>query len=141
MIAVDTNVLVYAATAGPYRDACARVVEAIAHGVDARTSTAVLEEAWHVELSGRAGDLTGLAANAYTLFTPLLAVTDEIVDAALRLRAHRLGANDRIHVATCARNDLDAILTADTDFDDVRGLRRIDPLDTRAVERLLRAGG
>jgi len=134
---VDTNVVVYAATDGPYREPCLRVLEATARGAEARTSTAVLEEAWHVELSGRARDLTGLAANAYTVFTPLLAVTDDVVDAALRLRAAGIGANDRIHVATCALNGIDVIVSADTGFDSVRGIRRIDPLDARALKRLL----
>ena len=134
---VDTNVVVYAATDGPYRDACLRVLEAAARGAEARTSTAVLEEAWHVELSGRVGGLAGLAASAYTLFTPLLAVTDQIVDAALRLKASGIGANDRIHVATCALNGIDTIVSADAGFDGVRGVRRVDPLDARALARLL----
>ena len=134
---VDTNVVVYAATDGPYREAGLRVLEAAAHGAEARTSTAVLEEAWHVELSGRAGDLAGLAANAYTVFTPLLAVTDEIVDAALHLKAAGIGANGRIHVATCALNGIDTIVSADTGFDSVRGIRRVDPLDARVVQRVL----
>lgn len=134
---VDTNVVVYAATDGPYRESCLRILDATARGAEARTSTAVLEEAWRVELSGRAGDLAGLSANAYSVFTPLLAVTDEIVDAALRLRAAGIGANDRIHVATCALNGIDTIVSADTGFDGVRGIRRIDPLDARPLARLL----
>ena len=137
---VDTNVVVYAATAGPYREASLRILDAVARGAEARSSTAVLEEAWHVELSGRAGDVTGLAANAYALFTPLLAVTDAIVAAALRLRAPAIGANDRIHVATCAQNGIETIVTADAAFDTVRGLRRVDPLDGRALGRLLGFG-
>jgi predicted nucleic acid-binding protein len=135
---VDTNVVVYAATEGPYRDACLRILDAVARGAEARTSTAVVEEAWHIELSGRAGDLDGLARSAYALFTPLLAVTDEGVSAALALRAPAIGANDRLHVATCALNGIDTIVSADTGFDDVRGIRRVDPLDGHAVDRLLR---
>lgn len=134
---VDTNVVVYAATDGPYRESCLRILAAAAQGAEARTSTVVLEEAWHVELSGRAGDLTGLAANAYTVFTPLLAVTDEVVDAALRLDAAGLGANDRIHAATCALNGIDVIVSADAGFDRLRSIRRIDPLDGRRLGRLL----
>lgn len=134
---VDTNVIVYAATEGPYREACLRILEAVARGAEARTSTAVIEEAWHVELSGRAGDLAGLTESASSLLTPLLAVTDEIVAAALVLRAPRIGANDRIHVATCALNGIDTIVTADAAFDSVRGIRRADPLDERAIDLLL----
>ena len=136
---VDTNVVVYAAIEGPYREPCLRILDAISRGAEARTSTAVIEEVWHIELSGRAGDLAGLAVNAYTLFTPLLAVTDDVVDTALRLRPTGIGANDRIHVAACALNGIDTIVTADEGFERVRGIRRVDPLDGRALARLLAA--
>ena len=135
---VDANVIVYAATEGPYREPCVEILQAIAEGrAVGRTSTAVIEEVWHVELSGKAGDISGLADNAYTLFAPLLAVDHEIVGAALALPTSELGTNDRIHAATCALSGIDTIVTADADFNDVRGLRRIDPLDERALRRLL----
>jgi predicted nucleic acid-binding protein len=135
---VDANVIVYAATGGPYRDPCIEILSAVADGRAAgRTSTAVLEEVWHVELSGKAGDIAGLAESAYTLFAPLLAVDHETVGAALALSAPSLGANDRLHVATCALNDIESIVTADSDFGAVRGIRRVDPLDDRALRRLL----
>ena len=135
---VDANVIVYAATEGPYRESCVEILQAIAEGsAVGRTSTAVIEEVWHVELSGKAGDISGLADNAYTLFAPLLAVDHEIVGAALALPPSALGTNDRIHVATCALSEIDTIVTADADFNDVRGIRRVDPLDGRALRRLL----
>jgi len=135
---VDANVIVYAATRGRYHESCVEILRAISEGKAAgRTSTAVIEEVWQVELSGKAGDLSGLAENAHTLFAPLLAVDHEIVGAALGLPPSALGANDRIHVATSVLNDIDAIVTADTDFDGVRGVRRIDPLDQQALRRLL----
>lgn len=134
---VDANVVVYTATAGPMQSACAEVMDAIGEGAEGRTSTAGLEEVWHLELSGRLGEVAGLTRAAYAAFTPLLAVTDEIVARALSLDAPDLGANDCIHVATCLENGIDAIVTADTDFDGIRGLRRIDPLDSRALSRLL----
>ena len=135
---VDANVIVYAATDGPYHESCVEILFAVSEGkVVGRTSTAVLEEVWHVELSGKAGDISGLADNAYTLFAPLLAVDHEIVGAALALPPSVLGANDRIHVATCALGEIETIVTADADFNDVRGIRRVDPLDRRALRRLL----
>jgi predicted nucleic acid-binding protein len=139
---IDANVVVYAAADGPYREACLAILRAIAAGqADGRASTAVLEEVWHVELSGRAGDLRGLARASYELFTPLLPVGDGVFAAALALPESALGANDRIHAATCAQNEIAEIVTADADFDDaVAGLRRVDPLDRPAVERLLGGG-
>jgi len=137
---VDANVIVYAATEGPYHESCVEILQAIAEGsAVARTSTAVIEEVWHVELSGKAGDISGLAGNAYTLFAPLLAVDHEIVGAALALPTSALGATDRIHVATCALSGIDTIVTADADFHDLRGIRRVDPLDEQALRGILRA--
>ena len=136
---VDANVLIYSAVDSEYREACLEVLEAIARGdLQGRTSTAVLEEVWYVEGSGRAGKLDGLAERAYTLLTPLLAVTDEAFRIALSLAAPNLGPNDRLHVGTCIAHDIDVVLTADQGFDGVRGIRRTDPLDSRARRRLLR---
>ena len=135
---VDANIIVYAAIPSEYRAACLEVLAAVAAGrADGKISTAVLEEVWHLELSGRVGSLRGLADRAYRAFAPLLPVTDDIVARALRLDARGLGSNDRIHVATAVANGIETILSADTDFDRVRAIRRVDPLEKRAVTRLL----
>lgn len=134
---VDANVAVYAGSDGPYTEPCREILIAVARGAGGRTSTATLEELWHLELSGRAGRLDGLTRQVYELFTPLLAVTDAIVAAALDLHAPSIGASDRIHVATCLANDIDTIVTADRSFDGVPDIRRVDPLDERAVRSLL----
>jgi len=135
---VDANVIVYAAIPSRYREPCLEVLAAIAAGkADGKVSTAVFEEVWHLELSGRVGPIRGLAERAYRAFTPLLPVTDDIVARALRLDAKRLGSNDRIHVATALANGIATIVSADSDFDQVRAIRRVDPLDDRAITRLL----
>ncbi|MGI9020557.1 MAG: type II toxin-antitoxin system VapC family toxin [Solirubrobacterales bacterium] len=135
---VDTNVVIYSAVESAHREPCRQILTAIARGeAEGRTSVAVLEEVWHVELSGKAGDIGGLAAHALELFTPLLGVTDEIFRAALSLDGAPIGANDRIHVATCAENDIATIVTADAGFDSVGALSRVDPLDEPALKDLL----
>ena len=135
---VDANVIVYAATEGEYRSSCLRILEAVADGdVDGRTSPAVLEEVWYVERSGRAGLLDGLAARAYEVFTPLLPVTDEAFRVALSVLKRQLGPADRLHVGTCRSSGIDTIVTADSGFGGLRGLRRVDPLDHAAIRRLL----
>ena len=135
---VDANVIVYAATDGPYREPCVRVLEAVAAGAaSGRTSPAVLEEVWHVERSGRAGLIGGLTAHAYTVFTPLLDVTDEAFRLAMSLRADQLGPADRVHVGTCQAHAIDTVVTADAGFGGIRGLRRVDPLDASALRRAL----
>lgn len=135
---VDANVVFYSAVESGFRAPCLEIVRAVAGGeVEGRMSTAALEEVWHIELSGRAGDLAGLTRRAYAVFTPLLAVTDEIVQLALSFDAAPLGANDRIHAATCLNHGIETIVSADPGFDGFRGLRRVDPLDTRTLKRLL----
>jgi predicted nucleic acid-binding protein len=135
---VDANAIVYAATDGPYRDPCLRILEAVAAGdADGRTSAAVLEEVWYVERSGRAGAIDGLAAHAYTVFTPLLPVTDEAFALALSLRAKDLGPADRLHAGTCLDHAIDVVVSADTGFARSPGIHRVDPLDARALERIL----
>lgn len=135
---VDSNVIVYAAAGtGSYAGPCGEAIAAVARGAEGRTSTAVLEEVWHLELSGRVGRVAGLAARALTVFSPTLAVTEEVLRAALELDAPGLGANDRVHAATCIVNGIDSIVTADGGFDSVAGLRRVDPLDGRALSALV----
>ena len=133
---VDTSVIVYAVADVAFRDACRTVLEHAMAG-DGRTSTAVIEEVWHLELRQRPAGLDGLAARTVDALTPLLAVTDAIVRRALALPPSRLGANDRIHVATCLEHDLDTIVTVDEGFDGIHGLRRVDPRDHDAIRRLL----
>jgi uncharacterized protein len=142
MFFVDANVVIYSAVDGPFREPCLEVLTAIARGeAEGRTSTAVLEEVWHIERSGRAGRLDGLAEHAYTLMTPLLSVTDEAFRLALSVDAPALGANDLLHVGTCLEHAIDVVLTADAGFDSAAAVRRIDPLDARARARLLAPDG
>lgn len=138
---VDANVLIYSAVSSDFREPCLEVLEAIARGqADGRTSAAVLEEVWHIERSGRAGNLEGLARRAYTLMTPLLPVDDDAFRLALALEASELGTNDRLHVGTCMSHGIEIVLSADEGFDSVREVRRIDPLNSRARRRLLAPG-
>lgn len=137
---VDANVIVYAQLAGPHREACLALLEAVARGdADGRTSPAALEEVWHLELGRRVGDLTGLTERAYMIFSPLLAVTDEAFRMAVSIGATlpTLGANDRLHAGTCRAHGIGVIASADRDFDGLPELRRIDPGDPRAWRSLM----
>ena len=135
---VDTNVIIYAAVPGSAGGACSAVLAAISRGnAEGRTSAAVLEEVWHLELSGKAGEIAGLTEATYELFSPLLSITDDIVAKALASPSYGLGANDRIHVATCTDAGIATMLTADRGFERVTTLTRVDPLDDRELERLI----
>jgi uncharacterized protein len=136
---VDANVVVYSGVRdSPYREPCLEIMAAITRGeVDGRTSTAALEEVWHLELSDRVRELDGLTARAYAILAPLLPVSDEAFRRALGLDAPALGANDRLHIATCLTHGIDLVISADRGFDSVPEVRRIDPLDGPARAALL----
>lgn len=135
---VDANPIIYSATEGAAGESCLRVLEAVAAGeADGRTSPAVLEEVWHVGLRHYEGRLDGLAERALTIFSPLLPVTENAFEQALRIDVASLGANDRLHLGTCAVEGIETILTADRAFDEVPSIRRVDPLDDEAVSHLL----
>ena len=136
---VDANIIIYSAVICPQRQISLQVLQAIAEGeAGGRTSTSVLEEVWYIELSGKAGNLAGLTQHAYSLFSPLLPVTDQAFSLALSLAAPTaLGTNDRLHVGTCLSNGIGIILSADTTFDGIKGVRRVDPLDASGCRQLL----
>lgn len=136
---VDTNVIIYSAVDCPQQQASVDILEAIINGAaDGHTSTAVLEEVWHLELSRKVQLIEGLTERAHRIFAPLLAVTNDAFQVALAIKDSRLGANDRLHVGVCATNGIATICTADSGFDDVAGLSRVDPTDPQALSRLRR---
>jgi predicted nucleic acid-binding protein len=140
---VDTNVFIYAvAEDSPYQAGAIETVEALGAGRAPRavTSVTVIEELWHQELRGRIPGLDGAADSVFTLMRPVLSVTEEILAAAFELKVHGLGANDRVHVATCHASGIDTILTADRAFDLAPGIRRVDPADLPEVRMLLARG-
>jgi predicted nucleic acid-binding protein len=135
---VDANVVVYSAVACPHQQACREILRAVANGTaEGGMSTAALEEVWHLELSGRIGQVAGLTRNAYGIFAPLLPVTDSAFLHALGLSGAQIGPNDRLHVGTCSVHGIGVICSADAGFDSVPGLRRVDPLDQEARGRML----
>lgn len=133
---VDANVLVYAVAGDELGKRCRAILAAVAGGeLDGVTSTAVLEEVWHLELSGRIENLSGQAARALSLFAPPLPITAATFARALAIDAPQmLGANDRIHVATCLEHGIASILSGDRGFDEIALIERIDPLDRRFAE-------
>jgi len=134
---VDANVVLYSAVDSKYRSACEAILAGVMEGrMDGKMSPAILEEVWHLELSGRIGAISGLTAAAFRLFRPLLVVTDGVIERALALGVSGLGANDRIHAATAMHYGIQTILTADAGFEAVPGIRRVDPLDAAARSRL-----
>ena len=132
--------IVYASVEDPRRAGALQILRAVGMGEAAGTSSpAVIEEVWHLEISGGVPGLVGLARRAQIILRPLLTVDDETLDLAFDLAPSddvKLGANDRVHAATCLRYGIETIVSADRAFDAVEGLERIDPLDADALSDL-----
>jgi predicted nucleic acid-binding protein len=48
----------------------------------------------------------------------------------------RLGPADAIHVATALAHGIETVISADSDFDAVAGIERVDPLDAARLAAL-----
>ena len=141
MIVLDTTVLVYAVGDDHrLRDPARAVVESVEDGsVQATTTVEVVQEFAHVRARRRSrGDAAGLARSYADLFAPLITVDVDDLLAGLRLfsREGGLGMFDAVLASTAMRRGAHALVSADSGFAHVRGLRHLDPGDPDFVESL-----
>lgn len=137
-VALDTNVLLYAVGGeSPHREPCRRLVQLIAEGeLVAECSVDLVQEYLHVR-ARRTGD-RGLAVTEARGLLDLLVVhavePDDAARAVDLFHAHpRLDARDAVHAASCLARGVEAIVSADSAFDDVLGLRRLDAIEAVAL--------
>lgn len=134
---IDTAVPMYAAGGNhPLRDPCLRILTLIKQGeLDAVTSIEVVQEIAHRFLSVRRPEIaTRLATDVLDLFAPVLPVTHALMRRLPDLISlyPSLDARDLVHVATCLHEGITEIISPDRGFDQVAGLRRIDPTEFAA---------
>lgn len=126
---VDSNIPMYlVGAAHPHKDAARAALErAVIDGERLVTDAEVMQEILHRYAAIGRRDAIGPA------MTSLLGVVDEVlsIDADAVLAAARLldrgvgvSARDALHVAVMRRHGIDDILTFDTGFDAVGGIRR-----------------
>ena len=129
---LDANVPIYAKGADhPLKQPCAEIVLAVANGVlRAVTDAEVIQELVHrFHAIGRQAEGIRLAEEFLAVMSHILPVTRLDAERSLRLlRDHpRLSPRDAIHAAVMLNHDLRYIISADTHFDQVPGVERIDP--------------
>lgn len=137
----DTNVFVYA-MGRPHalRDPCLALLEALVRGeLHGEVSAGLLQEFCH-QRHRQTRDRARAAADARDL-AEIVTVHDVTpADAHMGLHLYAAGASldpiDALFAATALRRGIDTIVTADRAFEDIPGLRRVDPLDERAVGAL-----
>ncbi len=129
---LDTNVFLYAAGGEhPLKAPCGDILTRVASGeLDAVTSSEVLQELLYV-LARRGLKVEGLrlATEVMDMFPDLLPVTGADMQHACRILEDHpdLPVRDAVHGAVMSAHGITRIVTADTHFDDVTGIQRIDP--------------
>lgn len=130
----DTAVIMYAAGwPHPLRSPCRELIDAVVEArLEAVVSAEVIQEILHrFSASGRRDVGTAMAEAALDLFAPVLPITDAIMRRmpALFQAYDGLSARDLIHVSACRETGIEVIVSPDRGFDQVEGLRRLDPSD------------
>ena len=129
---LDTALFMYAGgREHPLRAPCRAILERVAAGsLDATTSTEVVQEILHRFVAiGRPEVGAAMARDVLDAFEPVLPVTHGVMRRMPDLlgRYPALSARDLVHVATCLEEGIEAIVSPDRGFDQVREIQRIDP--------------
>ena len=129
---LDTAVFVYAGgREHPLRAPCRAILERVAAGaLDATTSAEVVQQILHRFIAiGRPEIGAAMARDVLDAFEPVLPVTHGVMRRMPDLlgRYPTLAARGLVHVATCLKEGIEAIVSQDRGFDQVREIRRIEP--------------
>ncbi len=130
---IDANVPIYAAgREHPYKQPCARILRMVADNPQLFVTDAeVLQELLHRYLaSGRwALGREVVRAFAEAMRGRIEPVHAEDVTLAVELadRPPVVSARDLVHAAVMQRLGADCVISADTDFDRLEGIHRLDP--------------
>lgn len=141
MIVLDTTVLVYAKGADhPLRASCRGLIDAVSGGrLKATTTAEVIQEFLHVRSRRRSReDAAALAREYVELLSPLIPLSAQTLLWGISTyeRSPQLGSFDAVLAASAVVAGADALVSADTAFASVPGLRHVVP-DAAGVEKLL----
>jgi uncharacterized protein len=141
LIVVDTTILAYAVgLQHPLKDPSERFLEAVSRGrVHASTTVEVIQEFAHIRSRRFPRAEAVRVARAFArLLAPLLPTSEETLEEGLSIYARNadLGSFDAVLAATAVANGAQALLSADTAFTSVPGLRNVVP-GTPDFDRLI----
>ena len=130
---IDANVPIYAAGRDhPYKESCARILRVLADDPQSFvTNSEVLQEILHRYLtSGRwslGREVVRAFAEAMSGRVEPVHAEDVIVATEFADRHSGVSARDLVHAAVMQRLGVSRIISADTDFDRLEGIDRLDP--------------
>lgn len=140
-IYIDTNVFVYAiGEKSRFRDPCREFLHAVVGGrVTGETSAYAVQEVAHQRRRRGDGNASARARDVAAMCTVVHPTDREVVLRALGLidDLRELSVADAIHAATALAHSVPAVVSADSDFDAISGIERIDPLDSTRLAALM----
>ena len=131
---IDANVPIYAAGRDhPYKEPCARILRVLADASQSFvTNSEVLQEIMHRYLASGRWTLGREVVRAFAeaMRGRVEPVHGEDVILATELADHHPGvsARDLVHAAVMQRLGVSRVISADTDFDRLKGMERLDPV-------------
>jgi predicted nucleic acid-binding protein len=137
----DTSIFIYALGGEHhYREPCREIVRMAATGdLQGEASVDLLQELAHQRLR-RTGDRAGAATSSRNIAKLIWLHQVEPTDVQRGLELFesntKLDARDAVFAALALNREIDTVLATDRAFDEVAGLKRIDPLDRKAVAGL-----
>ena len=127
-----------AGKSSPYKEPCKEILGRIANGtLDGVTDVEVFQEILYRYYYIGEQDLgRRIFANFRTIMDTVLSVcaTDVFLAHTLMGQYPQIPPRDLLHAAVIKNNGLDAILSADRDFDAIEEIERLDPMDWLATE-------
>lgn len=129
---LDSNIPIYAqGKKHPLQSACVTILETAVRNPGVYVlDTEVLQEVAHVyNRRGERERAIKVIPEVMTYFRHVLPMTERDIALMCDLlrRVSRLSPRDAIHAAVVINNDLDGIVSADTDFDAIPSFARFDP--------------
>jgi predicted nucleic acid-binding protein len=129
---IDSNIFMYAGgSAHPHRKSSLRFLDEVIHGnvqgvIDAETLQEILHRYRSIQ---RWSDGEAIYDRARIIFPDVLAITSGVTDGArvFMQAGPNLTARDAVHAAVVKVYGLDSICSFDRDFDQISGLKRIEP--------------
>lgn len=137
---LDSNIFIYAVgQPSPYTDPCRRILYDVVNGrLRGETSIYTVQEVARQRhrrgdklATARARQVVAICTAVHGLDPPLLTRALDAVD-----EYETLAVADAIHAVTALAHGVGVVVSADSDFDGVAGVERVDPRDAERVEAL-----
>ena len=132
---IDVNIPIYAAgREHRYKEPCARILMIVErHPLEFVTSVEVLQELVHYYLASRRWEIGREVLRTFSeiMHDRVEPIYEDDILLAARLADHhpQVSARDLVHAAVMQRLGADRVISADTDFDKLPGITRLDPSD------------